>query len=157
MATIICHHGGQVSMLAGAALLAIFDASDMPAPVQAALAMQAAAQRLRASWHDKLHADTSLHIGMSAGMAIVGASVGSGLPCVVGEVVGQAVQLRDLAGGGETFISAVVAGALGEDDTFVVVPLPPLRLEAPALQQIFQVGPPLGGRRLATVGLKFPG
>jgi class 3 adenylate cyclase len=149
LSSVVQRHGGVVDAIAGAALLAIFDARAGAAPaVRAALAMQSAAQRQRAHWRAHLHIEVAgLDIGIACGPAIVGwMGVGSGATRV-GEVVGQAVRLRELAGGGETFVSSAIAVALRDDDAFALVPLPPLRIESPALQRIFRVGPPHSGWR----------
>lgn len=156
MAGAICGQHGRVEAVAGAALLAIFEAPAIKDAVRAALAMQAAAAQLRARWHERQLVDVaSLHVGISAGPAMFGCA-GLVATSIVGPVVGEAVQLRELAGSGETLVAGAVARAL-EGEGLRIVPLPPLRLESPALQQIFQVGPPNGARQTAAVGLKQVG
>jgi class 3 adenylate cyclase len=141
MADIIRRHAGTVDTIAGDMLLAIFPGDQARAAVDAAIDMQDSTQRLRAHWSDRLGAGVGgLDVGIAGGPAVVGRiGVSRAAGQVVGEVVGRAARLRELARG-EILVSDTVAAALSADDLLTILPLPPLRLGSNQPEQIFQVG-----------------
>jgi class 3 adenylate cyclase len=157
MADVVQHYGGSVDSIAGDTLLAIFGAEDGSALAgRAAIAIQVAAQRLRARWREQLGVEAgSVDIGIARGPAIIGTlGVSGAAGHVVGDVVGQATRLRELARGGETLVAAAVVAALIPDGAFTVEALPPLRLGGSVPQPLFLISAsgsvepaPIAGRR----------
>ena len=150
-------HHGAVDHLGGDGLLATFGGAEAArAAVAAGLEMQAAARALSERWRARLEIATgTLDIGIARGRAIVG-RIHKEQPAArgTGAVVDQAIRLRRLARGGEILVSAGVAVALPRGVSFAVMALPPLRLGAEQLQQIFSVGAPGHGRPAASMGAK---
>jgi class 3 adenylate cyclase len=143
MDAIARQHEGEIDSIAGDTLLAIFYRSEQaPAnAVRAALAMCAAAQRLGAHWRAQLGIGAgNLDIGIARGTASIGSlSVLQGANHAVGEVIGMAARLRELARGGEILLSSAIAAEL-DTGAFLIEALHPLWLHEGAPQQIFRVG-----------------
>jgi class 3 adenylate cyclase len=139
---IVRQHQGTVDSLAGDTLLAIFSHSEQAATdaVRSALGMRLAAQRLTAHWRAEFGIGTgSLDVGIARGVAAIGGmGVLHGVHYAVGEVVGAAERLRELARGGEILLSSTVAAEL-EAGVFSIEALQPLRLLEGAPQQIFRI------------------
>jgi class 3 adenylate cyclase len=135
-------HQGAIDNIAGDTLLAIFSRSEQAAAdaVRSALAMRAAVQRLTAHWRAEFGIGvSSLDIGIARGTAAIGGlSVLQGASYAIGEVVGAAARLRELARGGEILLSGTVAAEL-DASVFSVEALQPLRLLEGAPQQIFRI------------------
>ena len=137
------HYQGAIDSIAGDTLVAIFSRSEQaPADaVRSALAMRVAVQRLAAHWRAEFGTSTrSLDIGIARGAAAIGSlGVFHGSNYVIGEVVGAAARLRELARGGEILLSDTVAAEL-DAGVFSIEALQPLRLLEGAPQQIFRIG-----------------
>jgi class 3 adenylate cyclase len=143
MDRIIRSHAGAVDTIAGDTLLAIFRrAEQTPAKaVRAALEMREAAQRLSAHWrtHLRLNAGT-LDIGIARGPAVIGGiGVSHNASHAVGDVIGEAARLRELARTGEILVSSAVAEGLDSSAAPTVEPLQPLRLRDGVTRQIFRI------------------
>jgi class 3 adenylate cyclase len=142
MDEIVRQHAGILDNIAGDTLLAIFSRAERAAAdaVQAAMAMRAGAQRLCAEWRARQGISMgSLDIGIALGSAAIGSlSTRPGAGHAVGEVLGAATRLRELARSGEILVSSAVAAAL-DAGTFTVEALQPLRLRDAAPQQIFRI------------------
>jgi class 3 adenylate cyclase len=114
---IVFSYEGMVDKFLGDGVMAVFGApvahgagemDDVSRAVQAALDMQAAFEKLLASWKERWgHTlDTGLGIGVCTGVAIAG-NIGSGKRIdhtVIGPVVNLASRLSKIAAGGQTLI-----------------------------------------------------
>ena len=143
MGGIVRHYHGMMVHNEGDAVLAIFETNGggALAAARAAVAMQSALQQLYADWHTRFRLNLGLlNIGIAQGPALLDRMLPRQASCrAVGEVITQAMRLRELARSSEILVADEMYRALSGVQTFELTALPPLHLGAAVTQNIYRL------------------